>query len=252
MNLFLTEATRTHLLAHYAAYPLLKAEDIFKFLYQSALGCEHMVSSLSAAVAYIQTEAASLPSYSGGLTEALDGDYSRVHLAALRQGMSPETLGRLFYLSAQQKTDGIGKLEEKLLVAEELVRQGILPLPSDEFSQAAQHWKDLRYPAIHHSSAFREAYHPAYRVIHNSYIPRLPLLSAIDQALSEQGTVCLEMVGDFEHIAALSSQLRELYVVSETEDRLASAMLTYDCIEEALRSTAGADRPCRRYLLQNK
>ena len=61
-------ATRARLAAHYAAYPLLQAEDIFKFLYQSALGCEHMVSSLTGAVAYIQAEAASLSADSGVLT----------------------------------------------------------------------------------------------------------------------------------------------------------------------------------------
>ena len=41
--------TRERLIAHCRAYPALQIQDLFKYLFQSALGCEHAVSSLSAA-----------------------------------------------------------------------------------------------------------------------------------------------------------------------------------------------------------
>lgn len=36
--------TRAFLLAHAAAYPALTLTDLFKALYQSAFGCEHLVA----------------------------------------------------------------------------------------------------------------------------------------------------------------------------------------------------------------
>ena len=42
--------TRTFLLAHAAAYPALTLADLFKALYQSAFGCEHLVADPSAAI----------------------------------------------------------------------------------------------------------------------------------------------------------------------------------------------------------
>ena len=49
--------TRAFLLAHAAAYPALTLTDLFKALYQSAFGCEHLVADPSAAEAYIAAEA---------------------------------------------------------------------------------------------------------------------------------------------------------------------------------------------------
>ena len=40
--------TRAFLLAHAAAYPALTLTDLFKALYQSAFGCEHLVADPSA------------------------------------------------------------------------------------------------------------------------------------------------------------------------------------------------------------
>ena len=45
--------TRAFLLAHFAAYPELALTDLFKALYQSAFGCEHLAADPSAAEAYI-------------------------------------------------------------------------------------------------------------------------------------------------------------------------------------------------------
>ena len=53
--------TRALLTSHYHAYPALQAEDIFKFLFHSVFGCDHLVSDEQAALRYIQSEYASLP-----------------------------------------------------------------------------------------------------------------------------------------------------------------------------------------------
>ena len=53
--------TRELLIEHYNKYPLLKTEDIFKYVFQSAFGCEHLASDLGAALAYMEKEYAEVP-----------------------------------------------------------------------------------------------------------------------------------------------------------------------------------------------
>ena len=72
--------TRAFLLAHAAAYPALTLTDLFKALYQSAFGCEHLVADPSAAEAYIAAEAEGARPCGRESVEPLDGPYVRVHL----------------------------------------------------------------------------------------------------------------------------------------------------------------------------
>ena len=48
------ELTSSALTSHLKKYPLLKPRDIFKFLYHSVFGCEHMISSPESVVDYIK------------------------------------------------------------------------------------------------------------------------------------------------------------------------------------------------------
>ncbi len=186
------EKTRKLLIAHYKRYPLLKIEDIFKYLHQSSFGCEHLIASPYAAANYIQKEAQSLsPSAEHILIEELDGEYCRVHLSYLKKGLRAETLGKLLFLSAQHHPEGVSLLEEKLRVAISLIEDGILPFEKNAFAEALEIWKNDGYPALHHSESFREMYHPAYRVIKSKYASLLPLLTELDQR-GETEAVTLE------------------------------------------------------------
>ena len=115
------DKTCTLLIEHIKKYPKAQIQDVFKFLYQSAFGCEHMVSSLERAVKYIQEE------YESAVFEKeleiieLDGDYCRVPLSYIDKGISAQTLGKLFYLSAQKEENGREKLIEKLNIVRNLM-----------------------------------------------------------------------------------------------------------------------------------
>ncbi len=190
------EKTRALLIGHYEAYPRLRPEDIFKFLYQSAFGCEHMVTSLEAVIRYIKDEASRLQAVGQVTVEPLDGGYSRVHLAVLDGGLRAETLGRLFFLSAVREENGYERLMEKLTIATALVREGRLPLDAEAYKVSLAAWRDAGYGALHHSPTFREAYRPAYRVTSNEFADLLPLFTVLDRHMSEVGSpVFLELHG---------------------------------------------------------
>ena len=169
-----TNKTRNLLISHYATYPRLEVADIFKFIFQSAFGCEHFVSSEERALNYIKAELERINGdQSAPRIDALDGDYSRVHLSCINDTLSAEALAKYFCLSAKVEPDGKERLLEKISVARELIADGTIPLSLSDFDELHAKWEAAGYPAIHHSESFREAYHPAYRVIANEYVNML-------------------------------------------------------------------------------
>ena len=102
------EEIKAALLTQYKRYPELKLQDFFKYCYQSSFGCEHLLSDVAVAEAYIRKEAESQQgeAANGEPVESLDGDYVRVHLTYLKEGLSPETFAKLFVRSAVHVADG--------------------------------------------------------------------------------------------------------------------------------------------------
>ncbi len=182
---------RGALLRHYERHPQMQPQDLFKFIYQSAFGCEHAISSLEEAVARIEAEAVDAPPQD---LELLAGDYGRVPLSYLRDGLTPATFGRLFLASAKKETGGRAALEDLLESATEMVAEGVLSFEETAFKKAVADWAAAGYPAIRHSEVFRASDHPSYRVIAKEYLPFLPLLTALDKRL-ERGRLCIALEG---------------------------------------------------------
>ena len=188
------EKTKEMLTEHCKMYPKAKVQDILKFLHQSAFGCEHLLTDPLSAIAYMQEEASSCRAHGGELIEPLDGEYCRVHLDCIRNGLAAETLGKLFILSAEHKADGRQLLEEKIEALLELVRAGNLKFSEEEVSKAVEQWKAEGYPARRHSEEFRGEYFPAYRVIKKEYATWIPLFTELDCRL-QKGSVTMAIEG---------------------------------------------------------
>lgn len=205
------ERTRELLILHYQTYPKLQIQDVFKFLYQSAFGCEHMISSVENVTNRISAEYDSICCDNCFEVQQLDGDYCRVSLSYLNKGLSAHTFGKLFFLSAKKEEKGKDKLVEKLEVAKELVSENLLPFSKNDFERAVEEWKIKGYPAVHHSDIFRETYQPSYRVIAKKYIAFLPLFAEIDKRL-EKGTARIAIEGgSASGKTTLSSMITEIY-----------------------------------------
>ena len=206
-----SDKTRELLINHYQTYPKLKPQDIFKFIFQSSFGCEHLVSSESRALEYIEKEYKTLPNMSLPRIEKLDGEYSRVCLSCLNDGLKPHTLARLFCLSSKNESDGKVMLEQKLEVARELVREGRLPFDVEDFEKELDLWRSSGCKAIHHSSAFRSEYQPAYRVLADRYADFLPLFEEIDKLSSRDSVIVAIEGGSASGKTTLSDSLRQVY-----------------------------------------
>lgn len=209
------KVTRNRLIRHAHFHPMLEAEDVFKYVFQSVFGCEHLVTDEAKALEFInreyEREYENISLQNDNVLEKLDGEYSRVNLASLTLGLSPETLARLFCLSAKEEPCGKALIEEKLDVARELVKSGDIPLPSADFEKQIAKWKEDGYPAVHHSDTFREFYHPAYRVIANKYANFLGVFSKIDSLLSKGRAIVAIEGGSASGKTTLAKVLEEVY-----------------------------------------
>jgi len=188
------EDTKAALVRHCKKYPKLQIRDLFKYLYQSSFGCEHMILSPEAVEGYIRKEAEQYVAVAGEVIEPLDGDYCRVHLDWLREGLCAGTLAKLFFLSAEHVGDGRERLSEKLSILLEAVEEGVISFERDAVIAELEEWRGAGYPACHHSEAFRTAYAPAYRLIKKEYALFLPLFLRIDRML-QKGQVNLAVEG---------------------------------------------------------
>ena len=189
------QATRELILKHFEKYPKSEARDLYKFLYQGVFGPGHMIPSRSAAVEYALSEFKSCAPKGATVIEELDGDFCRVSLSCLGDGLSAETLGGLFYLSSKCDVQDRTAFEKRLNVLGELISSGKLPFSFTEYQKTIGALKDMGYPAMHHSEAFRKNYHPAYRVIHKKFVPLLPFFARIDALLSKKDTLTLAIDG---------------------------------------------------------
>ena len=176
-------STQEVLLEQYQKYPEMQLQDFMKFLFQSAFGCEHLVSDMDTAANRIQKEAEGYEESQGELTEALDGAFCRVSLGWLQKGLRAETLAALFVLSAETVPDGTEKLEEKLGVFLSMCEEGLFPFSKEEVLLHTQSWKAAGYPPCHHSERFRTLYKPSYRLLKKELVPFLPLFAMVDREL---------------------------------------------------------------------
>lgn len=205
------QQTKNILLTHKRKYPLMQIEDLFKLLHQSSFGCEHMVEDEQGALEYIIKENSARACAPDTKTEALDGDFCRVHLSYLDSGLSAQTLARIFYLSASHVQNGLEQLKEKLSVARELVACGELDFSLDDFDRLLNEWRSCGFCARHHSDAFRQAYSPSYRVVHKKYAKFIPLFACIDRAMTRENIILAIEGGSAAGKSTLADILRDVY-----------------------------------------
>ena len=158
------DSLKKNLRQHLEKHPQATEEDIVKFVFQGMLGVGHLVSSHQKNLEFIVREMDCIEADENEpLIEPLSSFWVRMNLrAAKAREMPPEEIETLVYVSAQyrpvsftrqnvynfcMKLDGIDR--ERMEKAAEKVLDGDW-LPS-------------------HSEPYREAYHPAYRVVRNDY-----------------------------------------------------------------------------------
>ena len=142
-------------------YPLMRIQDVYKLVYQHEFGCAHAVTDPESAREWLHREYRAVRQEDAPLYEDVGGGYVRVNLSALdANGVSPDELLEWFVKSAGPA----GDKEEFARILRELPNLCSC-FDSGEMTAFFEEMAAKYFPSVHHSEAFREAYHPAYRVV---------------------------------------------------------------------------------------
>jgi len=155
---------------HLTRYPLAQAEDVYKFIHQSVFGPAHAIPSPDEARRYLEEEIAGLPA--GPAEEPLLDTLSvgpplaRVNLRPFvaAGGDTGRLLDAFFATASSVRGDPstmAGRIEAAIALLRELGRAE----DAGRLGALASDRAAAGYPATHHGSAYRDAYHPAYRVV---------------------------------------------------------------------------------------
>lgn len=163
------------LAAHLARYPLMEPADLIKLLYQNEFGGGHLISDPAKSLAYLQQEWESLPAdydlYEKGpisfIQENIGNGLSRFHLAPAKKLdlINPEQLNDVFVRSAAAHTGDMKRFRETMDRLEEQYDSFSFPFTKEALTDYLARYRDAGCPMVSHSESYRQAYHPAYRVV---------------------------------------------------------------------------------------
>lgn len=143
-------------------YPQMNEEDVVKFAFQGMLGVGHLINSVDDAKKRLVDEFVSLePDDTEPMIEKISTDWVRLNLRpAKAQGMSADELAWYLVRSAEWGT---------LSFARQNVYNFCVKLDgSDKMKAAAEKILDENgLPG--HSQQYKDAYHPAYRVLYKDF-----------------------------------------------------------------------------------
>ncbi len=178
---------------HAHRYPAMKAEDGVKLCYQSEFGGGHLAPSRAACEKGIREERMSAGKLhpENPLLEKIGGGLFRLHVNAWEaDGLRDGTIAGLFLAVSEKKRGTRKGFEEKVSVLRELCAAGRMPFSLQELDFFWMGYKKAGYPLCRHSEAFRQAYHPAYRLAGEEAEKWLPLFLALDARMNAK-TPCL-------------------------------------------------------------
>lgn len=168
------------------AHPSTQPRDIIKQCYQAAYGAEHLLSDMDRARNYMEREYASVaPNANTPLYEAISPQVCRVNLAAWKHRELPlEWLFCMFAATASISVDRQQATKQFLSyldTADALIQASRLPVTfsAEQWAQVLSAYKQSAMSAVHHSDDYRQAEHPAYRILHQDFVRLLPILEAV-------------------------------------------------------------------------
>jgi hypothetical protein len=154
---------------HFSRYPAMQIQDVYKLLYQAALGSEHAISNAEGARQWLERELAEIGT---GMEEvtidpiSVDGQIVRVHLRPfIAEGGDPENLLNAFVRTANEFHGNRNTLEDFWVSATEMQW-----FPAADMNTFIESVRAQNHPAMHHSAEYERMYRPAYRVVWRKFI----------------------------------------------------------------------------------
>lgn len=150
-------------------YPKLQIEDIYKLVYQAAMGNIHLAENTERALEYLKKEFEDIePDDTLPLIEPIShsGEIVRVNLKPFKaQQRDLEKLGQAMIQSAQSIEPSLTMLLRYWRDVQALAQSGQIPFNEEDLQEFLKKQRKANFPAVHHSEVYRKNYSPAYRVV---------------------------------------------------------------------------------------
>ena len=171
--------------AHAAFYEKMQPADAVKLLYQAAFGPGHMIADFQSALKRTAAELKSVterPITCGKYApyEDIGGGYVRMYLVPSDNPDFTGSLTTLLFAKSASDTSRKKKLFlSSLDTLRRLTAEGILPFSNEELDAYLSDYSAAGMPPVSHSEEYRNAFHPAYRVIRRDYFELIGVILEI-------------------------------------------------------------------------
>lgn len=160
----------------------MEAVDAVKLVYQSAFGCDHLLSEDCAG--RVKAELAHTAPCSGmPAFTPIGGGICRLNLAApaVRE-LPPERIADMMRVTMAQPLGGEAAMAAGLEALRELARAGEVPFSLESLEAFLAGWDG--HTPVSHSAAYRAAYAPSYRVVREDLGTLVPVVTQIERLLA--------------------------------------------------------------------
>ncbi|MDZ7289632.1 MAG: hypothetical protein ONB44_10615 [candidate division KSB1 bacterium] len=168
-------AFRDLMSAQLQRYPAMQVQDLYKLVFQAALGNEHLMTDSARIHDYLIQELESIPASSDEpLLQEIspDGEVVRLNLRPFKaQQGDHRVLFQAMMQTARTFQKSQERLERFLRYLEQMAASGAISFDAQAMHSFFHEMRDKGYPAVHHSAIYEEKYAPAYRVILRKFAP---------------------------------------------------------------------------------
>jgi len=154
---------------HIAETPRMEVQDAVKLAYQSAFGCGHLLPARERCAQMIQNEIDCTPEDETPVFTPIGNGLCRLNLASAPvRALGADVIARMMFLTdevVRARTDNQERFEQALEAVQALAEKGETPFTAQQVQDYLQVYRAQGCPVVSHTSVYREAYHPAYRVV---------------------------------------------------------------------------------------
>ena len=155
---------------HFEETPRMEPQDAVKLAYQSAFGCGHLLPALDVCARMIENEInATAEDEEAFPFFSIGNSLCRLNLSSPPvRALGAEMIARMMQASdeaVRERSSNTERFEAALRAIESLAKNGEAPFSAQDFQSYLVDYRAQGCPVVSHTPAYREAYHPAYRVV---------------------------------------------------------------------------------------
>jgi hypothetical protein len=157
-------------------YPQMQIQDLYKLVYQAAMGNIHLGVDPKILKNYLinELEKIDVTENEPLIEEISEQRMIRVNLRPYKaRGGDPDRLFEAMMETANAFHPDKKKILQYWKIIERMAQQNSIPFHKGELDSFLKKMKEANFSAVHHSKEYSEKYKPAYRVILKKYLPVL-------------------------------------------------------------------------------